>query len=80
MKEAGLNLSQYEWYLDLRKCVLHPTRSTLIVVCRVAHRRWGSVPHGGFGMGFERFLSMLTGLENIRDVVLVPRVVHSAKF
>jgi len=36
-------------------------------------RRYGSVPHGGFGMGFERFLSLATGLHNVRDVTLVPR-------
>ncbi|MBW2477581.1 MAG: asparagine--tRNA ligase, partial [Deltaproteobacteria bacterium] len=31
-------------------------------------RRWGSCPHAGFGMGFERFLMYITGMENIRDV------------
>lgn len=33
----------------------------------------GSVPHGGWGMGFERFLAFATGMENVRDTVLVPR-------
>jgi asparaginyl-tRNA synthetase len=36
-------------------------------------RRFGSVPHSGFGLGFERFLMMLTGVTNIRDVVPFPR-------
>lgn len=43
-------------------------------------RRFGTVPHAGFGMGFERFLQMLTGLGNVRDVIPVPRVQGEAKF
>ncbi|MCS6981122.1 MAG: asparagine--tRNA ligase [Flavobacteriales bacterium] len=36
-------------------------------------RRFGSVPHSGFGLGLERFLSFLTGMRNVRDVILSPR-------
>ena len=36
-------------------------------------RRWGSPPHGGFGLGFDRLLSYLTGVSNVRDVVPFPR-------
>ena len=36
-------------------------------------RKYGSVPHGGFGLGFERLLLMLTGVENVRDVIPFPR-------
>ncbi len=36
-------------------------------------RRFGSVPHSGFGLGFERFVMYVTGMENIRDVTLFPR-------
>jgi asparaginyl-tRNA synthetase len=36
-------------------------------------RRWGSVPHGGFGLGFDRLLSYLAGVPNIREVVTFPR-------
>jgi asparaginyl-tRNA synthetase len=36
-------------------------------------RRYGSVPHGGFGIGFDRLLSYLSGVSNIRDVVSFPR-------
>ncbi|KAL4931226.1 asparagine--tRNA ligase SLM5 [Aspergillus undulatus] len=36
-------------------------------------RRWGSAPHGGFGLGFDRFLGYLTGVSSIRDTVPFPR-------
>ncbi|KAM0281129.1 hypothetical protein ACHAQH_003708 [Verticillium albo-atrum] len=36
-------------------------------------RRWGSCPHGGFGLGFDRLLSYLAGVPNVRDVVAFPR-------
>ncbi|TIB75281.1 putative asparaginyl-tRNA synthetase [Wallemia mellicola] len=36
-------------------------------------RRFGSVPHGGFGIGYERLISALSGVSNLRDVVLFPR-------
>jgi asparaginyl-tRNA synthetase len=43
-------------------------------------RRWGSCPHAGFGLGFERLLMYVTGMENIRDVIPFPRTPGSAKF
>jgi asparaginyl-tRNA synthetase len=43
-------------------------------------RRWGSTPHAGFGLGFERLLMYLTGMENIRDVVPFPRTPRHAEF
>ncbi|KAF4624800.1 hypothetical protein G7Y89_g13367 [Cudoniella acicularis] len=36
-------------------------------------RRWGSIPHGGFGLGFDRLLGYLAGVENIREIVTFPR-------
>jgi len=36
-------------------------------------RKYGSVPHAGFGLGFERLLLLVTGLTNIRDVIPYPR-------
>jgi len=58
MKEAGLDLEEYAWYLDLR--------------------RYGSVPHSGFGLGFERLVQFVTGMSNIRDVIAFPRTPGSA--
>lgn len=43
-------------------------------------RRWGSCPHAGFGLGFERLLMYISGMENIRDVIPFPRTPGSAKF
>ncbi|MBR1739944.1 MAG: asparagine--tRNA ligase [Ruminococcus sp.] len=42
-------------------------------------RRYGSVPHGGFGLGFERLIMYVTGVQNIRDVILFPRTVGSIR-
>ncbi len=55
MEERGMNLEDYQDYLDLR--------------------RFGSVPHSGFGLGFERIIMYVTGVSNIRDVLLFPRTV-----
>lgn len=60
IKEQGLPLEAYWWYLDLR--------------------RFGSVPHAGFGLGFERLLMYVTGMKNIRDVIPYYRVPGSADF
>ena len=43
-------------------------------------RRYGSVPHAGFGLGFERLLMFITGVANIRDVIPFPRVPGHAEF
>ncbi|MCG6910444.1 MAG: asparagine--tRNA ligase [Deltaproteobacteria bacterium] len=43
-------------------------------------RRFGSVPHSGFGLGFERLLMLLTGVSNIRDVIPFPRTPNSIEF
>lgn len=43
-------------------------------------RRYGTAPHAGFGLGFERVLNYITGMENIRDAIPFPRVPRSAHF
>ena len=53
MKELGLDIAAYDWYLDLR--------------------RYGSVRHSGYGLGFERAVMYITGMQNIRDVIPFPR-------
>ncbi|KAK9241266.1 hypothetical protein V1525DRAFT_392615, partial [Lipomyces kononenkoae] len=53
IERVGMDLSELEWYVELRK--------------------WGSVPHGGFGLGLERLMSYLVGIYNVRDVIAFPR-------
>lgn len=60
MNELGLNVEDYEFYLDLR--------------------RFGSFPHSGYGLGFERMMMYLTGMTNIRDVIPFPRTPNNAEF
>ena len=43
-------------------------------------RRYGTVPHAGFGLGFERLVQFITGMKNIRDVIPFPRTPDNAEF
>ena len=43
-------------------------------------RRYGTVPHAGFGLGFERLVQFMTGMGNIRDVIPFPRTPDSIEF
>ncbi|MBQ5605778.1 MAG: asparagine--tRNA ligase [Prevotella sp.] len=43
-------------------------------------RKWGSCPHAGFGLGFERLILFVTGMQNIRDVIPFPRTPKNAEF
>lgn len=56
IEDAGLNISDYQWYLDLRK--------------------FGGVPHSGFGMGFERFIAWICHLDHIREAIPFPRLIN----
>ncbi len=56
MKNQGLNINDYDWYLDLRK--------------------YGSVPHAGFGVGLERLVAWLCHLDHIRKAIPFPRTIY----
>jgi len=43
-------------------------------------RKFGTVPHSGYGLGFERFVQFVTGMSNIRDVIPFPRTPKNAEF
>ena len=43
-------------------------------------RKYGSVPHAGFGAGFERLVQFITGMDNVRDVIPFPRYPGKAEF
>jgi len=43
-------------------------------------RRFGTAPHAGFGLGFERLVLFVTGMGNIRDVIPFPRYPNNAEF
>jgi asparaginyl-tRNA synthetase len=43
-------------------------------------RRYGTVPHAGFGLGLERVVQFVTGMQNIRDVIPFPRTPGNAEF
>ena len=60
MKESGLPMEKYQWYLDLRQ--------------------YGGCKHAGFGIGFERLMMYLTGIENIRDVEPFPRTYKNLSY
>jgi len=59
IKNEGLNIESYQWYLDLR--------------------RYGSVPHSGFGLGIERFLQWFLKLDHIRETLPFPRLARFKK-
>ncbi|MEM4704836.1 MAG: amino acid--tRNA ligase-related protein, partial [Candidatus Bathyarchaeia archaeon] len=56
IKESGLKVEDYDWYLDLR--------------------RYGTVPHVGFGLGLERLLTWMLDLDNIIDAIPFPRTIR----
>ena len=73
--------SQREERLDvlegrMRECNLEPEDYWWYVDLR----RYGTVPHSGFGLGFERLIQLITGMQNIRDCIPFPRVPNSAEF
>ncbi|MET0935072.1 MAG: amino acid--tRNA ligase-related protein, partial [Luteibacter sp.] len=65
-------------YLDRRMDQFHLDKETYNWYRDL--RRYGSVPHAGFGLGFERLLVYVCGLANIRDAIPYPRAAGSAEF
>ena len=59
IQEHGLNLKDYQWYLDLR--------------------RFGSTPHAGFGLGVERTVAWVTGVEHVRETIPFPRMINTIR-
>ncbi|MSU75572.1 MAG: asparagine--tRNA ligase [Candidatus Magasanikbacteria bacterium] len=59
IKNEGLNMADYEWYLDTR--------------------RFGGVPHSGFGLGLERVVRWISGTEHIRECITFPRTIGRLK-
>ncbi len=56
IREHGLPVEAFQWYLDIR--------------------RFGTVPHSGFGMGIERCVSWISGIQHLRDAIPYPRQIH----
>ncbi len=73
--------SQREERLDLLAASLvHAQLSPKEYAWYLDTRRYGSVPHSGFGLGFERLVMYVTGMENIRDVIAFPRTPRNCGF
>ncbi|MBW4654829.1 MAG: asparagine--tRNA ligase [Kaiparowitsia implicata GSE-PSE-MK54-09C] len=64
--------------LEQRIDELHIPKDTLWWYLEL--RRFGTVPHAGFGLGFERLVQFMTGMQNIRDVIPFPRTPQNAEF
>jgi len=73
--------SEREWRLDLlEKRIEELGLSKDVYKWYLDLRRFGSTPHSGFGLGFERLLMFVTGVTNIRDVIPYPRSARQAEF
>jgi len=59
IKEHGLNVEDFDWFLDLRK--------------------YGTVPHAGFGLGLERTVAWMCGLPHVRETIPFPRMISRLK-
>ena len=73
--------SEREWSLEkLERRIDELGMSRKNLEWYIDTRRFGSVPHSGFGLGFERLLLFVTGMSNIRDVIPFPRTPKNAEF
>jgi asparaginyl-tRNA synthetase len=59
IKEFGMKVADFEWYMDLR--------------------RFGGVPHAGFGIGIERTVAWLTSSPHVREMIPFPRMINRLK-
>ena len=75
---GGSQREEREDYLKHRMKEMHISPEELWWYLEL--RKFGGVPHAGFGLGFERLIMYLTGVSNIRDVVPFPRTVNSCAF
>lgn len=84
-KKAGIDPAPYYWYTDQVYCTcgLLYTVCLFLSVCLCLYvcvqRKYGSCPHGGYGLGLERYLVWLLGRQHIRDVCLYPRYIERCK-
>ena len=69
-----------EDYDKLMAEIRHRKMDTATLEWYLDTRRWGSCPHAGFGLGFERLILFVTGMQNIRDVIPFPRTPGNAAF
>jgi asparaginyl-tRNA synthetase len=67
IESAKLNPADYSWYLDTRRYSPPPSSH------HPALPRYGTIPHAGYGLGFERLICLVTSMENIRDAIPFPR-------
>jgi asparaginyl-tRNA synthetase len=82
------------FHASVKSSVVHSVRSHDVLVDRITSsglplepywwylelRKYGTVPHAGFGLGLERLVMYVTGMKNIRDVIPFPRTPGNADF
>ena len=71
-KREGIDPAPYYWYTDQRKYVIY-SRSRLSLSLANCFSRYGTTPHGGYGLGLERFLAWICDRHSVRECCLYPR-------